>query len=727
MTAASPGPSAIRFGVFEADLRTEELRKSGRKLRLPNQSFRVLAMLLNRAGQLVTREELRAQLWPAGTFVEYDQGLNAAVNRLREALGDSAEEPRFIETLPKRGYRFIAPIEPATAPLATPDHPADVSSEPADISSQPAVAAPASANRGGMRVPRSVLLAVLGAVLVIAGAIVLITSRPPADRPLGREVVPFTSLPGQEIAPTFSPDGSQVAFAWNGETGDDDRFDLYVKSIGSERLLRLTQQPAKWISPAWSPDGSSIAFVRLTDMGASLVVIPALGGSERRIVSAAVSVGPFIQISWSPDGSKLAYSAYGPGGAQHVNLAAVDTLSTEPLAAPPECLETAQPAFSPDGRQLALVCTTSSAVYAIYIRAVPEGSLRRLASMMGYPRGLAWSADGSRLIFSNDSGSGGELWQLTLDGQLAQLPFGEDGSSPAVAAKGDRIAYTRGRSVTNIWRVDLTPTNPEQNPEQTAQKLIYSTRAQVFPRYSHDGMRIAFQSNRSGSTEIWTTDAQGADPVRLTSFQGPFTSAPSWCSDGRRIAFDSRAAGLSTIYIEDIDERLPRKVATSHSNLSLPVWSKDCRWLFASDGNNVLYRFPSVGGPAQRFTDRPSYYAVVVGSRLVFNAMEEDGVVLWTKPVNGGREEPLANMPRLSYTDAWTATATGIYYTDCLSKPRILYSYDFTDQTVRRIMTLRKTPEPGGGFGIAVSPDNHWLLYTEIEDQQSDIMLGPSP
>lgn len=720
MTAASPGPSSIRFGVFEADLRTEELRKSGRRLRLPNQSFRVLAMLLNRAGQLVTREELRAQLWPAGTFVEYDQGLNAAVNRLREALGDSAEEPRFIETLPKRGYRFIAPIEPAAAPPVAPSH-------PADVSSQPAAAAPAPASRDKMRVPRSVLLAALGAVFVITGAIVLITSRPPADRPLGRDVVPFTSLPGQEVAPTFSPDGSQIAFAWSGETGDDDRFDLYVKSIGSERLLRLTQQPSRWITPAWSPDGSSIAFVRVSDMGATLAVIPALGGSERRIVSAAVAVGPFIQISWSPDGSKLAYSAYGPDGAQHVYLSAVATLSTEPLAAAPECLETAQPAFSPDGRQLALVCTTSSAVYAIYIRAVADGSLRRLVSMMGYPRGLAWSADGSRLIFSNDSGGGGELWQATLDGQLAQLPFGEDGSSPATAAKGDRIAYTRGRSVTNIWRVDLTPTNPGQAPEQTAEKLIYSTRAQVFPRYSHDGMRIAFQSNRSGSTEIWTTDAQGADPVRLTSFNGPLTSAPSWCSDGRRIAFDSRAAGVSTIYIEDIDERLPRKVATSHSNLSLPVWSEDCRWLFASDGNNVLYRFASAGGPAERFTEHRSYYAVVVGSRLVFNVMQPDGVELWTKPVDGGREEPLANMPRLSYTDAWTATATGIYYTDCLSKPRILYSYDFTDQTARRIMTLKKTPEPGGGFGIAVSPDDHWLLYTQIEDQQSDIMLGPSP
>src|SRR5690348_16767901 len=111
MTTPIFAPQRIRFAGFEADLHTGELLRSGRKLRLPNQSFQVLAMLLDKAGQLVTREELRARLWPQGTFVEYDQSLNAAVNRLREALHDSADKPRFIETLPKRGYRFIGVIE----------------------------------------------------------------------------------------------------------------------------------------------------------------------------------------------------------------------------------------------------------------------------------------------------------------------------------------------------------------------------------------------------------------------------------------------------------------------------------------------------------------------------------------------------------------------------------------------------------------------------------------
>src|SRR5246127_4712435 len=106
--------AVISFGPFEADLQTQELRKHGVRLRLPGQSFQVLRMLLERPGSLVTREELQKTLWPSDTFVDFDHSLNAAVNRLREALGDSADEPSLIETLPRRGYRFIGTI---TSPL----------------------------------------------------------------------------------------------------------------------------------------------------------------------------------------------------------------------------------------------------------------------------------------------------------------------------------------------------------------------------------------------------------------------------------------------------------------------------------------------------------------------------------------------------------------------------------------------------------------------------------
>jgi Tol biopolymer transport system component/DNA-binding winged helix-turn-helix (wHTH) protein len=695
------GPQHIRFDGFEADVRSEELSRAGRRLRLPHQSFRVLAMLLEKAGQLVTREELRARLWPAGTLVEYDQRLNAAVNRLREALGDSAEAPRFIETLPKRGYRFIAAVEPPALP--TPPLTPDRSSQPSQSRRKVLFAAAAGLS-----------------AMLIAITILMTAHRSPTRAPFGRQVVPFTSLPGKEIAPTFSPDGSQIAFGWNEGTDAGHQFDLYVKSLGSERLLRLTHHPSRWISPAWSPDGSTIAFVRQTGQHAGIFVIPALGGSERSIVSGELTVGSIIQISWSPDGRRLAYSAYGAAGAPRVFIVSLQALNTRPLSPAPECLAAVEPAFSPDGKQLALACISSSAVYTIYVVGLPDGPVRPLASVLGEPQGLTWAADGSRLIFSNDPGDGGELWQLTLNGRLEQFPFGEDGSVPAVAARGGRMAYVRSRKTVDIWRADLTAVHPEES----AVKLIYSTRTQMIPRYSHDGGRIAFLSNRSGRLEIWMTDAQGADPDRLTSFDGPFTSAPSWCSDGRRIAFDSRVSGIPAIYIEDINERVPRKLITSPANLSLPVWSEDCRWLFASDGHDVLYRVPSSGGEAERFTEHPSHYDVVVADRVIFNVLEANGVVLWTKPAGGGPQAPLEALPKLSYDDAWAATTAGIYYTDSSSRPISVNFYEFASRTTRRLMTLRQAPIPGGGPGIAVSPDGRWLLYSQSGDEQSEVMLA---
>jgi Tol biopolymer transport system component len=282
------------------------------------------------------------------------------------------------------------------------------------------------------------------------------------------------------------------------------------------------------------------------------------------------------------------------------------------------------------------------------------------------------------------------------------------------------MAYVRGRKTVDIWRADLTAAQPEES----AANLIYSTRTQILPRYSQDGKHIAFQSNRSGSVEIWMTDVHGAEPDWLTSFNGPMTSAPSWCSDGQRIAFDSRLAGISAIYIEDINERVPRQLATSRGNLSLPAWSPDCRWLFAKDGNNVLYRIPSSGGPAERFTDKQSASCAVSADRLIFGAMESTGVVLWSKPVGGGPQAPLEGLPRVSYEDSWTASTTGIYFSDSASKPVNVNFYDLASHGIRKLMTLKQSPVPGGGLGISISPDERWLLYGQSGDESSEIMLA---
>jgi len=237
----------VRFGVFEVDLRSGELRKYGSKVKLQDQPFQVLAMLLERPGEVVTREELRVRIWPSGVFVDYDRSLNRAINKLREALGDSPENPRFIETLARRGYRFLVPVESIKS----------VKSTALPLSAPPGGSKHVLSLRGRLRWVFWSTLATLAAAILV-GVRVWVSGKQ-SGQP-GLIAVPLTTYPGHQMFPDFSPDGNQLVFDWAGPKNDN--VDVYVKLNGTENLLRLTQDPAPDYAPAWSPDGRYVAFLR---------------------------------------------------------------------------------------------------------------------------------------------------------------------------------------------------------------------------------------------------------------------------------------------------------------------------------------------------------------------------------------------------------------------------------------------------------------------------------
>ncbi len=710
MVENASSPQTVRFGVYEADLRAGELRRKGRKVKLQEQPFQVLALLLERPGQVVTREALREKLWPADTFVEFDHSLNTAISKIREALGDLADNPRFVETLPRRGYRFIAPVEgPGQA-------------------SEPEAAMPVPPLPWWRTTRRPFWSAVLLA-LVMGGAVWFQFFRAPSKSALQpMRVVPLTTLPGREIDPDLSPDGNHLAFSWDGETGDN--FDIYVKLIGAETTLRLTDNPARDCCPAWSPDGRSIAFTRISETEDEIFIVPALGGPERKLptTSGAKPFGLLRFVSWSPDGRFLAFADQGPDkGPYAISLVSVESLERHKLSAPPvEYLGDGYPAFSPDGKTLAFVRVASVDVSDIYLLPVAGGEPRRLTFGNPWIHGLDWTPDGNEIVYSLGLlSSGASLWRISASGGAPErLAFGgENVFYPSISRHGHRLAYRQGVFDGNIWRIDVQgSTGGNRSPA----KLIASTRFEFGPQFSPDGKSIAFCSNRSGSLEIWLCDSDGSNCLQLTSFEGPTTCTPRWAPDGRQIAFDSRPEGHSDIFVVDVERRVPRRLTTATSDDVVPSWSHDGRWIyFASNrtGRQQVWKAPAEGGPAVQVTQNGGFAAFESpDGRFVYYAkFTEPGI--WRVPVEGGEETLVLDLLQPGFWGYWAVVEEGIYFLNAEAKPRpAIEFYRFATRRAMRVFVPEKDPVYGAP-GLALSPDGRWILYLQRDQTQSDIML----
>jgi Tol biopolymer transport system component/DNA-binding winged helix-turn-helix (wHTH) protein len=631
----------IRFGVFELDLHATELRKAGARLNLPTQPFQVLTLLLERPGELVTREELRRRLWPDGTFVDFEHGVNAIVNRLRETLGDSADRPRFIETVPRRGYRFIAPVDNGLKDGSA-AHP----------------------RPSGWRASRLMLPAVVIALAIGAAVSLYVYGLWPLSRPPMR-ATPLTSLPGQERYPSFSPDSNQIAFAWDGGNGDNQ--DIYIKVVGAGVPLRLTTHPAADQKPVWSSDGRHIAFVRLAEEGGGLFMIPALGGPERKIGSMVPEHEWAAGPSWSPDGKLLAFSEKPEAQAPlSIFLSSIESLERRKLTSPPVgSVGDCAPAISPDGGRVAFIRV--SAAGGVFLVPVAGGEPTRVTREHNpFCERLAWTADGRELVFSTSASGGApesssSLWRVSASGGTPErlTVGGDNAANPAISSRGNRLAYEQRSQNINIWRIDV-PTATQSS--RSATKLIASTRVEACPQFSPDGTRIVFASDRTGSDEIWVSDTAGSNLVQLTSFGGPMAGTPRWSSDGRRIAFD----GDWGIHVIDVDGGRSRRVASDTPDGVVPSWSRDGRWIyFASTrtGRLEVWKVPAAGGQAVQITKRGGFAAFESqdGKTLYYaKGIDIDG--LWSVPVNGGHEAPVLDFPKGSFWGYWALVKTGIYY-----------------------------------------------------------------
>ena len=701
MSADSPS-RIVRFSTFEVNLGSGELRKRGQKIKLQEQPFQVLAALLEKPGEVVTREELRSKLWPSDTFVDFDHSLNAAIKRLRDALGESAETPIFIETLARRGYRFISNIEmPATG----------VSARPRPWQ--------------WLFTGRTVVLGGL-----IAGTLALFFwyySHSNKSQAGTAVVTPIVADVGEKHTPSLSPDRQHLAFSWNG--GGGPHFSLYVKLVGTEESLRLTKQESIDFNPVWSPDGRHIAFCRIVKGGTGIYIIPALGGVERRVRETHWQEDEFYQVfwyfgrlSWSPDGKSLAYSdRTDPNEPASIFLLSLDSLEVRRLTSPQGSVGDYNPVFSPDGRTLAFN-RGSQGMTSIYTAPVSGGEEQRLITGVQYGWGLAWTPDGRDIVFAKAGwlADAGWLWKIPRGGgEPERLQFGQEGVEPSI--QGNRLAYARQTANINIWRRGLTSL-ASAGPSD---RFIYSTRMESGPQFSPDGSKIAFESTRSGAYEIWMCRSDGTDVVQLTRLNSS-TGTPRWSPDGQQIVFDSRASGSPDIFVVDSRGGSPRRLTSEPSSEVVPSWSRDGRWIyFASDrsGRHEVWKMPSNGGSSVQVTHHGGFAAFEsTDGRFLYYAKGLIVPGLWRIPTNGGEEVEIIPSLEAGHWGYWAVVENGIYYLDTTTtKPGIAF-FNTASHYTTRVFDLENRPAIQAP-GLTVSSSKGAILYTQLDALSRDIML----
>ncbi len=699
--------------------------------RLEPKVMQVLVCLTAQAGQVVPKERLMRTVWP-DTFVG-DDVLTRCISELRRVFGDEVKEPRFIQTIPKSGYRLIAPVviisgEREVAPTTLPAGEAD---RTADL-------LPAKATHAPNPVPwrqRLIAVGITGVVVVaLAGIWLFRESRSPPVPPM--RVVPLTAMSGSEFRPVFSPDGRQVAFAWNGERQDN--VDIYVKLVGSSGVRRLTTDPGIDQAPAWSPDGRQIAYVRFEPPYRSHVrVMSSLGGSDRKVNDVPIWPPPI----WSPDGRYLvAGRAAAPGAGSSTNgIHLIPVQGGEPRAITgPKTPGTDQsPAFSPDARRLAYascgefhsdchvqVVDLDSAFGAV-------GSPRQLTGPLRVSRGsIAWSRDGTFVIFNAEEVQLNYLWRVGVDGERPPERIevaGVNALFPSITLAGDRLAFTRIIHDLDVYRFE---------PGRSAQPVARSSVFDGTPQFSPDGRRIAFCSLRSGDAmEVWVANADGSTPEQVTHGPGRWQCGPSWSPDGRQIAFESQAAdGSPHIWTIDSEGGTPRQITNEPGHQMASNWSRDGEWIYFSwtQGNDRdIWRTRVGTGSKERVTHGGALLGreSADGTMLLYIPKSASVDLLRSRllgqPLAGGAPRPI--IACVAGT-AFAVSQGGIYYVPCSGslKPdpdppvRVLDPATGKDREVGRLEKFQYQSLPSG---FAVSPDGRTFLYGRLVRDEADLMM----
>jgi len=726
----------LRVGEWIVQAELNSLTKDEVARHIEPKVMKVLLALAAQQGRVVPKEELISAVWP-DTFVT-DDVLTRCISILRRITEDDPHTPHFIQTIPKVGYRLVAPV--SEIPVETQDNLASIpdssvrdssirdSSIP-DSSNQPpappSVHSQVSSSLGRQMIWRIVSVAgLIFATLLTAWSYQRSRVRL-VGAPISFRTIQFTSYSGEQIQPAFSPDGKQIAFVWIPEDTVSRR--IYIKTIGTEEVKQLTSDADEQFSPTWSPDGRQIAYLARSKEGLSLSVaeVNSQAAPRKLLIPQEPSHWEQGALSWAPSGKSLIYPDHS-GTAPNSSIFQLDlhTLNARSITAPPAGWEgDLNPAYSPDGRWIAFTRASETAVRDIYFMSTTTGELFQLTHDHMNIDSLAWTADSSFIIFSSNRGGKYGLWKIGLKEKIPErLPVGtEDAYQPAVGPKDGELAYTQGSAIWSILRLQ------QSSRKETAVQsdaVLTSTQQDSAPSLSPDGRFFAFQSRRSGNQEIWIASQAGDQLRELTFMGGPLTGSPSWSNHGNKILFDSRPGGHSHIFCIPVAGGRPKQLTFGDANDITPRWSHDDQSIYFRSNRGdrwQLWRIAAAGGDPQPVTTGDGIVPQESpdGRWLYYTRGDEDGI--WRVSPSAGAETKILTQPSAGYWGYWQVTSRGIFYLDRGASSSAIRLFNPDTKVTSLYATLKQLPPIYAG--LAVAQGGKTVLLTDQHDAGRHITL----
>lgn len=700
----------VRFGLFEVDFASQELRKSGIKIKIQDQPYQILALLLERPGQIVTREEIQKRLWAGDTFVDFDLGLNSAVKKLRQALGDESDNPRFVETLYRRGYRFLAPIQGDTfsgTPIATfPPQPSEhTEGQEASIvlkHEQPEGEVPVEKSA---RNPLAYLLLPLLLVIGLLGGYGLGPRSSP--RITAYQQITHDGRPKFNLA----SDGERL-YIQEYESG---RFVVsQVSAAGGETSILQTPLPNLTLGSI-TPDGTALLVGEFeeTNKQVSVWSLPLPTGALRRIGDLMVeSLAPSPDGKWfifsKPDG---VYEASADGG--HVRKLFATSGAAFELA------------ISPDGKRFVFsLLDTRTGTSGIWMAARDGSNSHALFpddEDSEHDFCAKWTPDGKYLLFGRYSQGHENVWVLPVDGawfsrqprpmQLTNGPL--DFSDPQPSPNGKKIFALGTQPRTELVKYD----------GQSGFRSFLGGLSITDAAFSTDGQWVSYVTIPDKT--LWRSHMDGSERMQLTDPGKVWAALPRWSPDAKQIVFMGRTvnANWRAYLISANGGSFQDLVPAAPAGLD-PTWMPD--------GKSIVLTLSNLGPTGQgisvldleskKVRDLPGaehlFSPRVSPDGKSIAAITTDSQALMLFDVAAQRWTELVRMP-IGFP-SWSHDGRYIYFDSIFSEDPAFYRVAISDHKLERLTSLSGVRRFWGEMAewTGLAPDDSLLLTRDASHQE---------